>query len=126
MAPSPARRRFALLAGLAGIATLVACGGVLVWLAVRPPPVMPEEYENMIGVSLPVGTPRSEVEAWLTAQNIPHESKVDEEGRKRVRGVVDLTRRFLSYPGGIISLDFYFDEDDRLIDHNIGSSLYTW
>jgi hypothetical protein len=112
--------------GLVLLAILVACGGAVYWFLRPPAYTSPQEYEKMINAGLPAGTPKTEVKAWLTAHHISSEETADEKDRKILRGTVDLTKRWLSYPSGYIWLDFYFDDHEMLASHHVHSWLYTW
>jgi hypothetical protein len=82
----------------------------------------PAKVERALVASLPPGSTRSEVKAWLEARHIYHTDILDLDGNRRSNMLMAeigdaASELFGSF--GEISIYFYFDKDDRLCRHEV-------
>jgi hypothetical protein len=98
------------------VIVLVAAGLVVaayyLWTAAR---VSAPSLRRQIEVDLPIGTPRSRVEAWLRAHGLHYSGFVEMNGGRRVGlgGEVSDIPRFFSWSVDL-QYYFYFDDEDNL------------
>jgi hypothetical protein len=91
------------------------CAGIQSWQ--RTPKVKVADIEQMIGASLPIGTPKKEVEAWLTSRSMPVKHDQDGPRSRFIASWIPDSGPPSEYPYGIrdIRLQFFFDESERLV-----------
>jgi hypothetical protein len=94
---------------------ILACLGVQSWL--QKPKVMVSDVQEKIGNSLPIGTPRQDVDSWLTSHSMPATGHHDPQGHPYIESWISDSGPRSEWPFGIrdIRLQFFFDKDQRLI-----------
>ena len=87
------------------------CASLRAWYL--EPRVRVADVEQRIRDSLPIGTPKREVETWLTA----HSMVIHDDGQGRIESWILNAGPRSELPFGIrdIRVEFFFDEDTRLV-----------
>jgi hypothetical protein len=109
--PRLIRRRLLLVA----FALVLVIGASPAYLIVFPR-VSAHSFQSRVEVELPLGTQRSQVEAWLKKEGLPFKYIVESESGRRVGlgGTLYGICRIRLYGRRDLSYYFYFDETDRL------------
>jgi hypothetical protein len=104
------RRRICGLAALLGI-VLIAILGYLAFV----PRFSAEEFKARVESALPKGTPRSDVEAWLSSQDISFgdTKRMDEDRPSGLAGEVSQYRINLFFVP-VVRFEIHFDKTDRV------------
>jgi hypothetical protein len=114
----PSRRplRVALGCVTAAIIIVAFCAGIQVWLTT--PKIKVADVEKQVSQSLPTGTPKEKVEAWLGRHSMTIQVYHDEANGNRIQSWIPDSGPRGGWPFGIrdICLIFVFDESDHLID----------
>src|SRR5262249_1518590 len=78
-----------------------------------------------IGRDLPIGTPRTEVEAWLKRRNLDFRRIADAETNREVGIAAEIkdAQPPLSVMYDKMMLEFYFDKDDKLVTFKVERRL---
>jgi hypothetical protein len=87
----------------------------IAWLAT--PRVSVVGLENSIRTSLPVGSSRKTVEAWLTNRSMPTQNETDDSGQTLIQSWIANSGPRAEWPFGVrdIRIQFIFDENERLV-----------
>jgi hypothetical protein len=95
---------------------LVVAGIVFLYL-VEVPRISPDQLRTRISTELPLGTKRSEIEAWLQSRGLSFRDIYAEKSDKRIglNGEIPHIYRFEWMGSRFIQYTFYFDKDDKLI-----------
>jgi hypothetical protein len=114
----PPRRPLRVALGCVTAAFIIAafCAGVRVWLTSVK--IKVADVEKQVSQSLPLGTPKEKVEAWLGSRSMPLQVYHDEANGNRVQSWIPDSGPRGEWPFGIrdICLIFVFDESDHLIE----------
>lgn len=91
------------------------CAGILFWSPTSKFKIA--DVEQMISTSLPIGTPKKEVKAWLTIRSMRVNHCQDEQGRPFIESWIPDSGPPTELSFGIrdIRLQFFFDESERLV-----------
>jgi hypothetical protein len=115
MKDTPLRDGFIVLLKLCAV--LIGVGWLCLTYLLVVPRISASEFR-----SIPLGTSREDVKAWLRARDVPFEEYVNPseerivgpKGAHAVGGRLEKIYRFQVF-NTAIEFDFYFDEEDRLI-----------
>ena len=85
------------------------------------PRVSVADVENSIGTSLPLGTPRNDVEAWLTIRSMRSHVSKDEAGHTIIESWIPDSGPRAEWPYGIrdIRIQFIFGENGQLVKFTV-------